>query len=132
MSDLVLSDKEQAALRFVLAAEPLAGHPLPPPDVLERLAALVRCDSIGAAVTDQHGYIVEQVELRHGHGRRGDGRACDGPLRIGVVHWTRVPGEAAHAALRRAVGLAGRRVPSRPGRRRAAVVGPTHRGVLPT
>ncbi len=94
MCDLLLSETEQAALRFVLAAEPLAGQPLPPSDVLERLAALVQCDTIGAAVTDQDGYIVDQVELPHGHGGALDNPACDGPLRIGVVHWTRVPGYA--------------------------------------
>jgi DNA-binding CsgD family transcriptional regulator len=94
LCDLLLSETEQAALRFVLAAEPLAGQPLPPSDVLERLAALVQCDTIGAAVTDQAGYIVDQVELPHGHGGTPDNPACDGPLRIGVVHWTRVPGYA--------------------------------------
>ena len=95
MSDVLLSETDQAAVRFVLAAEPQAGQPLPPSDVLERLAALVRCDTIGAAVTDQDGYVVDQVELPHGHGGTQDNPACDGPLRIGVVHWTRVPGYAA-------------------------------------
>ena len=94
MSDVLLSESDQTALRFVLAAEPLAGQPLPPTDVLERLAALVQCDTIGAAVSDQGGYIVEQVELPHGHGGTLDNPACDGPLRIGVVHWSRVPGYA--------------------------------------
>ena len=94
MSDLLLTESDQAALRYVLAAEPLAGLPLPTSDVLERLEALVRCDTIGAAVTDQDGYILDQVELRHGHGEMIDGLVCDGPLRIGIVHWTRVPGYA--------------------------------------
>ena len=49
MGDVHLSEREQAALRFVLAAEPLPGQPLPAVMVLERLATLVRCDVIGAS-----------------------------------------------------------------------------------
>jgi DNA-binding CsgD family transcriptional regulator len=80
-------------LRFVLAAEPARGQPLPRPDLLEHLATLVRCDAIGAAVSDPDGYIVDQVELPHGHGPP-EVPAGEGSLRIGVVHWTRIPGYA--------------------------------------
>jgi DNA-binding CsgD family transcriptional regulator len=91
-----LSDKEQAALRFVLAAEPLPGHSLPELAVLERLATLVPCDVIGAAIADPLGYVVEEIVLPRA---TWDEWACDGPLRIGLVHWTRVPGyvERMHA-----------------------------------
>ena len=65
MSDLLLSESDQAALRFVLAAEPVAGQPLPSCAVLERLTALVRCDAIGVALTDPNGYVVEEVERRN-------------------------------------------------------------------
>ncbi|HET6939964.1 MAG TPA: helix-turn-helix transcriptional regulator [Nocardioides sp.] len=92
MSDVHLTEKEQAALRFVLAAEPLAGQPLPAVVVLERLATLVRCDVIGAVLADQDGYVVDVVALPHGQGATLDEASCDGPLRIGVVQWTRVPG----------------------------------------
>ncbi len=94
MSDLLLSESDQTALRFVLAAEPVAGRPLPPCGVLERLAALVRCDAIGAALTDPKGYVVDEVELPHGHNATLSESGCDGPLRVGVVHWTRIPGHA--------------------------------------
>jgi DNA-binding CsgD family transcriptional regulator len=102
LSDLLLSESDQAALRFVLAAEPIAGQPLPPCGVLERLAALVRCDAIGAALADPNGYIVEEVELPNGHNATLSDAGCDAPLRVGVVHWTRVPG---HAQRIRADGL---------------------------
>src|SRR5262245_4093235 len=92
VSDVHLSEKEQAALRFVLAAEPLPGQALPEAMVLERLATLVRCDVIGAALTDEEGYVVDEVALPHGRGVSVDESCCDGPLRIGLVHWTRVPG----------------------------------------
>jgi DNA-binding CsgD family transcriptional regulator len=68
VGDVHLSEKEQAALRFLLAAEPVAGQPLPRPEVLERLADLVRCDTIGAAVTDPEGYVVDRVEVSHDQG----------------------------------------------------------------
>ncbi len=70
MSDLLLSESDQAAMRFVLAAEPVAGQPLPPCGVLERLAELVRCDAIGAALTDPDGYVVDEVELPSGRAGR--------------------------------------------------------------
>ena len=92
MGDVHLSEQEQAALHFVLAAEPLPGQPLPAVVVLERLATLVRCDVIGAALADQDGYVVEAVALPHGQGATLDESTCAGPLRIGVVHWTREPG----------------------------------------
>jgi DNA-binding CsgD family transcriptional regulator len=94
MSELLLSECDQTALRFVLAAEPLAGRPLPPLDVLERLGALVQCDTIGAAVNDRGGYVVDQVQLPRGNGTALGSSVCDSPLRIGLVHWTRVPGYA--------------------------------------
>lgn len=94
MSKVLLSETDQAALRFVLAAEPLAGQPLPPCGVLERLASLVQCDAIGAALTDPNGYVVDEVELPEGYGATLNDPGCDAPLRIGVVHGTRVPGHA--------------------------------------
>jgi len=91
LSDVVLSETDQAALRFVLAAEPLAGHSLPPCGVLQRLAALVRCDAIGAALTDPNGYVVDEVGLPEGATLNGSG--CGAPLRIGMAHSTRVQGD---------------------------------------
>lgn len=92
MGDMHLSEQEQAAVRFVLAAEPLPGQGLPAAVVLERLATLVRCDVIGAVVADREGYVVEEVALPHGQGAAIDEACCEGPLQIGMVHWTRVPG----------------------------------------
>jgi DNA-binding CsgD family transcriptional regulator len=91
VSDLHFSEKEQAALRFVLASEPLPGQALPEDGVLERLATLVQCDVIGAAIADEEGYVVEAVALPHGQGASVDDASCAGPLRIGLVHWTRAP-----------------------------------------
>jgi len=75
VSDVWLSEDDQAAMRFLFAAEPVAGQPLPRPDVLQRLATLLRCDTVGAAVTDLDGYVVDRVELRTGRGATALGRA---------------------------------------------------------
>jgi len=64
--DVLLSEADQLALRSVLAAEPVPGRPLPRPEVLDRLAALLRCDAIGAELTDRDGYVVDRVQLPHG------------------------------------------------------------------
>jgi DNA-binding CsgD family transcriptional regulator len=88
--DVALTEADQTALRFVLAAEPLAGHPLPRCDVLERLATLVRCDTIGAAASDRDGYIVDHVELPHGRGPTPGAVV----FRIGMVHCNKVSGYA--------------------------------------
>jgi DNA-binding CsgD family transcriptional regulator len=64
--DLLLSETDQAALRSALAAEPVAGQPLPRPEVLQRLATLLHSDAIGAVLTDRDGYVVDRVELPHG------------------------------------------------------------------
>ena len=66
MSDVLLSETDQVALRYVLAADPLPGRPLPPADLLEHLAELVRCDAIGAVITDPDGYVIDHVELPSG------------------------------------------------------------------
>jgi DNA-binding CsgD family transcriptional regulator len=66
LSDVLLSETDQAALRFVLASDPLPGRSLPPSSLLERLAELVRCDAIGAVVTDPDGYVIAHVELPPG------------------------------------------------------------------
>ncbi len=89
MGEVHLSEKEQAALRFVLAAEPLPGHFLPQVVVLERLATLVPCDVIGAVAADPAGHVVAEVALPRGLGATRDESTCDGPLRIGLVRRTR-------------------------------------------
>ncbi|HEX5090972.1 MAG TPA: helix-turn-helix transcriptional regulator [Nocardioides sp.] len=94
MGDVLLSEREQAALRFVLAAEPSPGQALPDVATLERLATLVRCDVVGATIADSEGYVVGEVALPRNDGDALDEHACDGPLRIGLVHWSRVPDHA--------------------------------------
>jgi DNA-binding CsgD family transcriptional regulator len=82
-----LTETQQAAVRFLLAAEPLVGKLLPSLLVLERLAALVRCDVIVAAVTDPDGYVLEEVSVPPGRGTRVCEPIGARPHPTGVVHW---------------------------------------------
>lgn len=95
MPDLTLSDREQLALRRLLAAEPVPGSALPAAEVFETISELVRCDAMGAVLVDGHNRLVEEVLLPHGH--IDPDEDLDGePLYLGVMHWSRSP-EAAEA-----------------------------------
>ena len=102
MPDLLLSDAEQTALRSLLATEPDPGSSLPAPPTLEALGRLIPCDAVGVAVADTEGWVGAVRELRHGHQVDLNGSGYVRPIRLGIVHWTRVPG---YAAALHAVGL---------------------------
>lgn len=60
MADLLLRENEQAAVRAVLAAEPVPGTTLPCECALDPVARLIPCDAIGIALLDGAGSAVEQ------------------------------------------------------------------------
>ena len=91
MTDLILNEREQAALRALAAADPVPGSPLPAADVLTLLGELIRCDSLGVELSDHLGYALESVELGAQNEPPPGG---DGPHYIGVVHWSREPAKA--------------------------------------
>jgi DNA-binding CsgD family transcriptional regulator len=100
MPDLVLSDAEQTALRSLLATEPDPGSPLPASPTLEALGRLIPCDAVGFAVADDEGWMGAVRELPHGYQVNLNGSGYVRPMRLGILHWTRVPSyaEALHAA----------------------------------
>ncbi len=88
MTDLILNEREQAALRALAAADPVPGSPLPTVEVLTLLAELIRCDYVGVELSDSLGYFLECVELgAQAEPPPGGG----GPHYVGVVHWSREP-----------------------------------------
>jgi len=95
MPDLGLTDAEQTALRSLLAAEPVPGELLPEPAVLQQLARLIPCEAVGVAVADGDGWAGAVRELAHGYLAELGGAGYVRPLRLGILHWTRVPGYAA-------------------------------------
>jgi DNA-binding CsgD family transcriptional regulator len=78
MTELLLREGEQCAVRAIIATEPVPGSPLPGEDVLQHLARLFDCEAIGIALLDGSGSAVGEVALpRH----RDTGRAAPGPHR---------------------------------------------------
>jgi DNA-binding CsgD family transcriptional regulator len=98
MTSLVVSSRDQRALRTLLEAEPVPGSPIPGSDVLEAVAELVRCDVVGASLGDSTGFLVDSRVLPHRGYCDFDPQVCDGPLELGLVHVSRIPEEAEELA----------------------------------
>jgi DNA-binding CsgD family transcriptional regulator len=62
MTDLLLSARDQAAVRAVIAADPVPGAALPAECALQHLARLVDCDALGIAL-DATGSSVQESAL---------------------------------------------------------------------
>jgi DNA-binding CsgD family transcriptional regulator len=65
MTELLLRESEQAAVRDVIASEPARGTALPGEAVLQHLARLIPCDAIGIALLDAAGSTVSESALPH-------------------------------------------------------------------
>jgi DNA-binding CsgD family transcriptional regulator len=92
VADLLLGEREQSAVRAVIASEPVRGGTLPGARVLQDLARLIACDAMGIAVLDLAGCPV---------GDEGPPEALDedaGRVRTGVHHRDRRvrPGRRGH------------------------------------
>ena len=98
MTDLVLSAREQQAMRALLAAEPVAGAPVPGRAFLENLAVLVPGDALGAVVARNDGVITDFREAPGGYYERfrnGEDHGNE-PFLVGISHWSRRPKQAEH------------------------------------
>jgi DNA-binding CsgD family transcriptional regulator len=91
MVDVLLHDPEQAAVRAILASEPVPGGRAPGEEILQHVARLIACDAIGLAVLDAPLRIARGASVGPGPGRAG-------PVRPG-------PGRAEAAAAESAVGI---------------------------
>jgi DNA-binding CsgD family transcriptional regulator len=94
MVDLILTEREQSALRTLAAAEPVPGSPFPARKALEALEALVPSDEVVVGRGNDEGFLEATVSL---DGRRlsdVDPQVCDGPLMIGLQHLLLIPDEA--------------------------------------
>lgn len=78
MTDLLLREGEQAAVRAIVASEPLPGSLLPGEHVLQHLARLFDCDAIGIALLDGTGCAVGEVTIPRA---RDAARPARGPQR---------------------------------------------------
>lgn len=75
MPDITLTEVQQRALRLLIAAEPVPGHRLPQPHVLEQVTTLVPCDGVVAGVADSEGYVLDSVDVHRS--RPGSDRVAD-------------------------------------------------------
>ena len=100
MADVILTESRQAALRELLATEPVPGRPLPPRHVFDLLNQLVPCDLLGACFADPTGRELAEITLAPGPGGRSTLVAPpssagheegDGPYYLGWIHWSRNP-----------------------------------------
>jgi DNA-binding CsgD family transcriptional regulator len=97
MADVRLDERQQRALRTLLRATPVPGSPIPTEDVLVAISELVPCDAIGVGLADDHGRILDGVELPHGYAEnwQGPDHHGDTPFYVGMMHWAEFPRQAA-------------------------------------
>jgi DNA-binding CsgD family transcriptional regulator len=88
MTDLRLGEREQAAVRAIIASEPLPGGDLPGRSVLPHLARFIECDAIGVALRDGTGSTVGEAAVGRHRAAEVDLTRGD-PVRLGVQHWSR-------------------------------------------
>ena len=92
MTDLLLGEREQAALRAVIALEPVLGVVRPGEGVLRHIATLIECDAIGIAVLDRMSSAVADGSPTHGVMAQDDPfTGGQGTLGIHSLRRTRTP-----------------------------------------
>jgi len=84
MTDLLLTAREQRAVRAVIASDPVPSAALPAACALAHLARLVDCDALGIALVDATGYAVEEAALPAG--RTADGVTLAGAAVTSGLH----------------------------------------------
>lgn len=99
---MLLHDSEQAALRTLLGRERVPVDDSERRDVLHTVGRLVPCDALGVAWSDKTGLVVDEVTVPEGHLDWLGPQACDGPILVGVQHWSRQPW---HTAVLTEIGL---------------------------
>jgi DNA-binding CsgD family transcriptional regulator len=93
MQDLDFSPRDLAALRSLMAMEPVPGQPLPDAAVLEKVHVLVPCDELNIGYVDMTGLVTAGVRLSPARHRNTMVIDLDlheqhgGPFYLGVMHW---------------------------------------------
>ncbi|HSK26088.1 MAG TPA: helix-turn-helix transcriptional regulator [Jiangellales bacterium] len=91
MTDLLLSENEQAAVRAVIASEPGVGGALPGEGVLRYLARLIVCDAMGIALLDGTGFAVGEAAQCRDPVVEDDLSSGDGRVALGIRRRGRGP-----------------------------------------
>ena len=91
MTDLLLRERDQAALRAVLAFEPVPGVALAVDSALHHLSRLIPSDAIGIARLDGTGTVVGDVDPRQDRTTEDHPYTRGGLVLLGVQHRRRLP-----------------------------------------
>jgi DNA-binding CsgD family transcriptional regulator len=86
MTDLLLHERDKAAVRAMIASEALPGVDLPGEEVLKHLARLIDCDAIGVALVDATGWAVAEATVARNQARADGLRPSHGPAAPGIQH----------------------------------------------
>lgn len=97
MADLLLHDREQGAVRAIIATGPVTGSRLPGEAVLQHLPNLIACDAIGIARLDSKGSTVG--ETPGPPTADGDPVSSEGAV-LGIQQIDRTPAHAGSSAAR--------------------------------
>jgi DNA-binding CsgD family transcriptional regulator len=90
MTDLLLSEVEQAAVRALIASDPVPGTVLPGECALPHVARLITCDALGMALLDGTGTAVEESAMPRDRTTGDDLPASMDPL-LGINQLDRSP-----------------------------------------
>lgn len=104
VTDLLLREGEQVAVRAVIAAEPVVGVAMPGEGLLAHLARLIECDAIGLALLDA-GAPVGEAGLGRGRSVEDELSSVDGPVVLGIQRRDRAGSRTCSAAPRGVVVL---------------------------
>jgi DNA-binding CsgD family transcriptional regulator len=99
MTVLLLDEREQAAVRAVIAADPLRVQGQPALGLLPLLTRLIACDSSGIAVLDVSGSVSHDVERPRSLMAGDRGPPLDGPL-LGIHRRRHAPPQVDSSAAR--------------------------------
>jgi DNA-binding CsgD family transcriptional regulator len=88
VTELLLGDREQAALRALIGSDPVPGVAPAEGDLLRHVGRLVECDALGLALLDGSGSTVDELAVHPARGRDGCPQADPGPATPGI-RWRR-------------------------------------------
>jgi DNA-binding CsgD family transcriptional regulator len=96
MADLLLHEREQGAVRAIIATEPVPGSRLPGEVVLQHLPRLIACEAIGIALLDSKGSTVGETPGP----LTADGDPVSEGAVLGIQQIDRTPAHAGSSAAR--------------------------------
>lgn len=91
VTELLLCEREQGAVRAVIASEPVAGAAMPGEGLLAPIARLIECDALGIVLLDGTGAPLSEAALGRVRSVDGDPASADGPVALGIRRRDRAP-----------------------------------------